>query len=362
VSTLHLVVPAGFDEPARPSGGNHYDLRLREGLTVAGWDVHTHPVPGSWPQPDTAATAALTGVICGLPDGALLLIDGLIASAAASELVPHAIRLRLAVLVHLPLGDESPGGRPVRKAEGETLGAASLVVTTSDWTRRRLLRLYRLAPERIVVAAPGVDPAEPASGTRDGGELLCVAAVAPHKGHDLLIGALAGLDDRPWRCTCVGPLDRDPVFVTTVRRAAAAAGIADRIRFTGARAGASVAPEYDRADVLVLPSRVEAYGMVITEALARGLPVIATEVGGIPEALGHASEGHRPGLLVAPGDAAALGSALRRWLDEPQLRASLRATARARRETLTGWDVTVATIARALAGGNEPTVASLRTH
>ena len=100
--------------------------------------------------------------------------------------------------------------------------------------------------------------------------------------------------------------------------------------------------------MLVLASHAETYGMVVTEALARGLPVIATAVGGLPEALGQTRDGRRPGLLVPPGDSGALAAALRRWLTDAELRQGLRAAARERRSTLSGWDVTSRRIAHVL--------------
>jgi glycosyltransferase involved in cell wall biosynthesis len=83
--------------------------------------------------------------------------------------------------------------------------------------------------------------------------------------------------------------------------------------------------------------------MVVTEALARGIPVLATDAGGVVEALGDG-----PGLLVPPGDPAALASVLRRWFTEPALREDLRAAARARRDALTGWEVTTRSLSRVL--------------
>jgi glycosyltransferase involved in cell wall biosynthesis len=68
--------------------------------------------------------------------------------------------------------------------------------------------------------------------------------------------------------------------------------------------------------------------------------VIATDVGGVPEALGHAPGGERPGLLIPPDDPAALAAALRAWLTDPDLRDRLRAAARGRRETLPSWTET----------------------
>jgi glycosyltransferase involved in cell wall biosynthesis len=89
--------------------------------------------------------------------------------------------------------------------------------------------------------------------------------------------------------------------------------------------------------------------MVVTEALARGLPVIATEVGGLTEALGQGADGIRPGLLVPPGDPAQLGAALRAWLRDAELRERLRRAARERRESLSRWSTTTSVIARVLA-------------
>ena len=199
------------------------------------------------------------------------------------------------------------------------------------------------------MAQPGVDPAQLAPGTDRGGELLCVAPVSSHKGHDVLLAALAATADLPWRCVCVGSLDRDPVFVERLRLEAEAAGVGGRIRFPGVQIGEDLAHAYAAADVLVLASRAETYGMVVTEALARGLPVIATAVGGLPEALGQASDGRRPGLLVPPEDSVALAAALRDWLVDANLRHRLREAARERRSTLSGWDAPTDRIARVLA-------------
>jgi glycosyltransferase involved in cell wall biosynthesis len=89
--------------------------------------------------------------------------------------------------------------------------------------------------------------------------------------------------------------------------------------------------------------------MVVSEALARGLPVVATDVGGVTEALGHTADGIRPGLLVPPDDPAALGAALRAWLGDAELRARLRGAARERREALSGWPATASLVADVLA-------------
>jgi glycosyltransferase involved in cell wall biosynthesis len=340
VPTVHVVVPAGIDDPARPSGGNRYDRRLCDGLAAAGWAVREHAVPGDWPRPDVADLGGLARTAAGVPDDAVVVVDGLIGSAAASVLVPEAARLRLVVLVHMPFLGPADDERAV-------LAHARAVVTTSAWTRDRLVAEHALPPARVHVAVPGTDPGDPAPGTDGGGRLLCVAAVVPHKGQDLLLRALEGVPEASWRCRVVGPLDRDPVFVERLRRRVSASGIGDRVAFAGPRHGDALRREFARADLLVAPSRSEAYGMAAAEALAVGLPVVATAVGGLPEAFGRTRVGV-PGLLVPPEDPHALRAALSAWLRDPALRARLRAAALARRDTLDGWDGTTARVAAVL--------------
>ncbi len=347
-----MIVPEDIDDPARPSGGNTYDRRVCRGLAALGWAVHEQALPGAWPRPGEAGHAALARAVRRIPDGAVVLLDGLIASTAPETLVPQGRRLRQVVLVHMPLGhcppDDEAGA--VRAREREVLAAAVAVVTTSEWSRRRLGELYGLGAERVHVAEPGVDAAGLASGTTAGDALLCVAAVTPAKGHDVLLDALATVADLCWRCACVGSLDRAPAFADRVRRRAWEDVLRDRVGFSGPRTGVELDRAYAAADLLVLPSHAETYGMVVTEALARGLPVLATEVGGVTEALGHGEDGVRPGLLVPPGDPTALGAALRAWLEDAQLRDRLRRAARERRAKLRPWAATASVVADALAG------------
>jgi glycosyltransferase involved in cell wall biosynthesis len=347
VTSVHAVLPDGIDDPARPSGGNLYDRRVCDGLATLGFSVPEHEVSGFWGAPDAAALAALADVLTRIPGDEVVLIDGLIASTAPEVLVPEAHRLRLVVLVHMALGDRPSGDQAddIRTKERDVLSAATAVITTSAWSRRRLLELYTVAPERVHVAVPGVDPAEPASGIAAGEALLCVAAVTFDKGHDVLLDALTTIRDLSWDCDCVGRLDREPAFADSLRRRSQSRGLADRVHFPGPRTGRDLARSYAAADVVVLASRAETYGMVVTESLARGLPVIAADVGGLTEALGHGADGLAPGLLVTPGDPGPLAGALRSWLGDAQLRERLRRAARERRESLPHWTATALAIA-----------------
>jgi glycosyltransferase involved in cell wall biosynthesis len=339
VSAVHVVVPAGIDDPARVSGGNRYDRAVCDGLRAAGWTVAELAAPGAWPRPDAAALDALARSLDALPAGALVVVDGLVASGARTVLVPRSRWLALVVLVHMVFGGDAVDEHD----ELAVLTAARAVVTTSDWTRRHLLDRYPLPPERVHVARPGTEPAPAGPGSDGGGRLLCVGVLAPHKGQDLLVEALIATADLPWRCSLVGAPDRAPDFVASLERRITAERIADRVRIPGPRTGAALQREYHSADVLVVPSRTESYGMAVTEALAAGLPVIASDVGGLPEAVGRTADGV-PGLLVPPDDASALAAALTRWLTDAELRCRLRRAALRRRATLPDWRTTGARI------------------
>jgi glycosyltransferase involved in cell wall biosynthesis len=342
-----LVVPRGIDDPAAPSGGNAYDRHLVAGLLTLGHRVRVVPVAGRWPHPAGADRLRLAATLAEVPAGGVVLLDGLVACAAPDVLEAHARRLRLVVLVHLPLADQTglPPDRVRALAAGErrALRAARRVLATSRATADRL---RAAGCQHVTTAVPGADRAGVAEPSPSGGRLLCVASVIPRKGHDVLFEALAQVADLPWSLTAVGPLDRAPEFVADVRRRAAPLG--ERVTFAGPLTGRALDARYADADLLVLPSRAEPYGMVVAEALARAVPVVAAGVGGVREALGRAPGGLQPGLLVPAADPDAFAAALRRWLTEPALRSQLRAAARARRSHLPGWRATAIAVATAL--------------
>lgn len=366
--SVDVVLPAGVDDPQRPSGGNVYDRRLCDALRARDWVVREHAVAGTWPYPDEAARAAFRHALDLTPQDLasrgeaappVVLIDGLLASGAG-DLVAAAARSRPVVpLVHLPFGAADAG---LAASEHTALSSAAAVVVTSVWTRGQVRTSYGIPPERIHVASPGADPAVPAQPAdprgdeRPGTRMLCVAAVSHAKGHDTLVAALEGLLARhrgDWTCRFAGSLEVDPDFVTAVRERLAASGLAGRVELTGPLDRAALGRAYAASDILVLPSRAETWGMVVTEALTRGIPVVASRVGGLPEALGRAPDGIRPGLLVPADDPPALTDALERWLADGGLRARLRAAARGRASTQPGWDATAGEVAAALGAAGD---------
>jgi glycosyltransferase involved in cell wall biosynthesis len=346
---VHAVVPEGFDNPGRPTGGNIYDRKVCAGLAEAGCDVRVTTLAGTWPAPGPGARADLSRVVTAIPDGETALIDGLIASPAAAQLLPHAGRIRMTVLLHMPLATavDAHHEASAQRSERLVIRAAAGVIVTSEWTRQQVLTRFAIPAERVHVARPGVDrPVSPGRPVR--GRLICVGVISRHKGQDLLIEALADLPDLDWQCVLAGPLDRDPAYVAQLRTRITRLGYGHRVRLPGVLTGAALSRAYRTADLLVAPSRSETYGMTVAEALAHGLPVIAAAVGGLPEALGSTADGTRPGQLIPPGDPAALAAALRGWLGDERHRRRLRAAARQRRSTLRGWEETTQTIASAL--------------
>lgn len=326
-----FVVPARLDDPSRVSGGNVYDQRVRDGLAGRGRAVRTVEV-----DPDAAP-----GVLAHVPAGALALVDGLVAIGAPGEVEALAARARVVLLVHM-LAASFPDAEPGRlDAERRALRCAHRVIATSAWLRDELVVRGLVDSAVVSVARPGTDDAPLATGSPEGAALLCVGAVAPHKGHDTLVEALATLDrGSAWRCTIAGSTAVDRGFASRVIARAAEQGMSGCVTWAGVLDRRALDGAYDRADLLVAPSRAESYGLAVADALRRGIPVLASRVGGIPEAVG----ADDAAIFVPPGDPVALAGALRRWIADPALRARLSEGARRAAGARAPWSVTVAAV------------------
>ena len=337
VAPLTLIV-AG--DPGQLTGGYVYDARIVEALRARGQAVEVVGLEGRFPEPDDLARRSMAEALAALPDGARVVIDGLAMGGLPEVIAPHADRLAIVALVHHPLADESglPAATRHRLLDSESraLAQARRVIVTSAFTARGLGRLG-VAPERVHVVEPGVDPAPLAASALDletptPRRLLCVATLIPRKGHEVLLEALAGLSRRDWRLEVVGSHRRNPEHAARLVATAERHGLADQITWAGECDAAGLAAAYHRAELFVLPSRYEGYGMVVTEALARGLPVLTTTGGALADTLPPDA-----GLAVPPGDADALAAALSAWLDDATLRRRLRHGARQARRGLADW-------------------------
>ena len=346
--TLHFFVPGALDQR---TGGYLYDARIIAGLRDRGWQIEVHELPGAWPEPAPAAVREFERLLRAVEAGSWVVIDGLAGSAQPAVLEAAAPAGRTVLLVHHPLGDET-GLAPheaqrLLDLERRALAAVDRVVVTSAFTARRLSELG-VDETRITVVIPGTErPAERATAAPSPGAevepvlprpmlprpvLLSVGSITPRKGHDVLVEALHRLADRPWSCVIAGGLDRDAAHCARVREQITAAGLEARIRLLGEIEEAALRAWLERADLFVLPSWYEGYGMAFTEALASGLPVVGTTAGAIPFTVPEDC-----GLLVRPGDPGALADALRTLLDDAQRRAELAQAARRHAALLPSW-------------------------
>ncbi|MSP66508.1 MAG: glycosyltransferase family 1 protein [Alphaproteobacteria bacterium] len=339
-----FAVPGALDAP---TGGHAYDRHVAAGLAARGWTVRMLPLSDRFPDPDDAILAESYACLASVPVDRTLLIDGL-ALGALPEIGARLGRKRpLVALIHHPLALET-GAAPGRAAalatsERAALAAAHRVVTTSRTTAAMLAAAYGVPRERLVVAPPGTSPAPPARGS--GGEavaLLSVGSLVPRKGHDVLIAALAGLRGLPWRLAIAGEA-RDRAEADRLRSLITATGLDERVALLGPVDAGRLVALYDRADLFVLASRYEGYGMVYAEALAHGLPVVGTTAGAVPEVVPAGA-----GVLVPPGDAGALAQVLQDLIGSRRRRAALAAGARLAAVALPRWEATVDRVAGAL--------------
>jgi glycosyltransferase involved in cell wall biosynthesis len=343
---LCFVIPGDL---ATLTGGYGYDRRLIAELRRAGWKVAHLPLGPSFPFPNAVDLEAAGESFAALAEESLVLVDGLAFGALPEIAETEAERLRLVALVHHPLAEET-GLRVATSdalfhSERRALAMTRGIIATSSTTARRLIERYGVTAERLAVARPGSDPASPPpAGARGQGHivnLLSVGTLTPRKGHDLLIEALARLADLPWTCRIIGSPDRAPATAADLRGRIARHGLQSRIILAGERA--DLLSAYDTADVFVLASRHEGYGMVFAEAMQHGLPVIATTAGAIPEAVPPGA-----GILVPPDDVAALAAALAQLIGDPALRARYASGARTAALALPSWADTARQVAEAL--------------
>ena len=335
------------------TGGYEYDRRMIAGLRERGWPVEARELDGPFPHPTLAARKQAAGVLAAIPDGTIVLVDGLACGSLPAEVEHEASRLKIVALVHLPLAaevglDRGTAGR-LEAGERRALAAAVLIVVTGKSTVDALAQ-YGVARDRIAVVEPGTDRAPLSRGSTGAPlHLLCVAAITAGKGHEILFRALEAIPRRDWRLTCAGSLERDPSTVERLRAWLRASGLQPRILLAGELDGDALEVCYDSADVFVLASLHETYCMAVAEALAHGLPVVSTTTGAIPELVDPAGNGEQPaGLLVPPGDVGAMTAALSTLVGDARARERFAEGARRVRDRLTTWNEAADKMAAAL--------------
>lgn len=340
----HLVVAGSLRQR---TGGYLYDARIVDSLRRRGRNMAVHELAGRFPHPDQAASESLDACLQSLPERSLVVLDGLAAGAQPEVVRRHADRLRLIALVHHLLADES-GLTPAQslellRLEQDQLQLCRGCIVTSPTTRQRVQAVIgEVLPLEVVI--PGIrkhPAAEPDPETAP--QILNVGSLVPRKAQHVLVEALARLVELDWQCHLVGSPDRDRDYAALVRERIGATGLQSRVNLHGELEESALSARFQCASVFVLSSLHEGYGMVLTEAMARGLPVVATTGGAIPDTVPEGA-----GILVPPADPDALAAALRRCLLDPALRRRLSAAALAHAAALPGWEQTADHFAAAL--------------
>lgn len=328
------------------TGGYGYARRLMQALPQAGWFAHHLPLPGSFPTPRAVDLETVADAFGALGPGTPILVDGLAFGALPSALM-GGCDASFTALVHHPLAEETgldPGEADrLRASEQAALAMAQSVVCTSAHTYQTLATDYHVPRGRLFLAEPGTDPAPRAHGSKTAPKLLTVATLTHRKAHDVLIEALALVKDVPWTIDLVGSAARDPAVTANVLALIARHELGARVTLRGELKDDALNEAYAGADVFVLPSRHEGYGMVFAEALARGLPIVACAAGAVTGTVPREA-----GLLVPPDDPRALAQALRRVLTDQPLRRSLSEHAWLSGRRLPTWSDTAARVAEAL--------------
>jgi glycosyltransferase involved in cell wall biosynthesis len=333
---------------ATPTGGYAYDRRIIAELETLGWTIDVIDLGEGYPRPDAARRAAARQLLARMPEGQPIVIDGLAFGVLPAAAASLRQRNPLIALVHQPLALESglshADAKNFRASERTALEFARRVIATSPSTANLLTMDYGVPAEHITIARPGTDPVAPAVGSRDGAvRLLAVGSVVPGKGYDVLVAALTTLTDLPWRLMIAGDTGRDRATAAKIEGDIARFKLTDRIALLGAVPPARLAELYRAADLFVLASRFESYGMAYAEAVAYGLPTIGTTAGAIPDTLSGESA-----ILVRPDDVAALAHALRRLIADSNERQKIASAARAAAVHLPTWRDSAALFAGAI--------------
>lgn len=347
MKTLYFAYPGELDTP---TGGYGYDREIIAGLEDLGWQVELVPLGGGFPFPADETRAQAQEVLERLPDGARLIVDGLAFGVLPEAAAAVSGRLGLHALVHHPLcretGVSEAQAANLLQSERQALAQARHIIVTSHATAAQVADLFGVEADRITVVLPGTAKQEVAARARSGRlRLLSVGTVVRRKGYDLLFSALGGLHEAEWHLDIVGGLDADPACHAELQDQLSALALTDRVTFKGAIAPDDLSRFYREADIFVLASRYEGYGMAYTEALAHGLPVIGSGGGAVADTLPDGAA-----IYCGTEDVGKLRSALNLLMTDEHKRLDMAAAARAAAGRLPDWKDAAAEFASALDG------------
>jgi D-inositol-3-phosphate glycosyltransferase len=233
--------------------------------------------------------------------------------------------------------DEAPSSVARLRAEDGVIAGSDCVIASTPYEFDDLIEHYAASPERLCISQPGIDHALFTPGDRSEARaklgigveplILCVGRVQAHKGFDVAIDTLSLLPETlsvgsgpPLLMIVGGPSGPDgQMELEHLRTRAVAMGVAERVLFVPPQPHEALVDYYRAADLLIMPSYSESFGLVAAEAQASGLPVVAARVGGLPYVVGASTSG----LLVDGHNPQSYAAAATAILDHPDFRSSL---------------------------------------
>lgn len=319
------------------TGGYGYDRQILAGLRTNGWDVEPVSLGPGFPFPDQSTLQSAEGILNSLPDESVVIVDGLAFGVLGDRARRLSGKLDFVALVHHPLCKENGlSAAEIQKlhaSEAAALQHAPHIIVTSPATADQVQDLFKVPAEKISVALPGTErPKASVRAPSDTLRLLSIGTVTQRKGYDLLFAALGGLKVHDWHLDIIGGLEADPECVQALKAQADDLQLADRLTFHGAVPYDELTSFYQAADVFVLASRYEGYGMAYTEALAHGLPIIGSGAGAVEGTLSAGGS-----IYCGVEDVSALQRALEKVVTDEAARQTLADEARIAALSLPTW-------------------------
>lgn len=316
-----FVIPGDIN---LPTGGYRYDKVIINAWRDSGIDVKLVSLEGYYPFPDEKDKAMALEAIENFPRANVAVVDGLLGGTSPDFIRALSGIMPVTALIHHPLclenGLDEKTAKTLKASEQKGLEFVSQIITTSPSTTKIVSELFSFDSTKIHTVLPGVKRTRICAGSDNQTlQLLCIGSVIERKGHKYLLKALSSLKDLNWHLNCYGSTEFDLALYDRINNMIRTENLSDKVTFHGAVSDETLEAAYESSDIFVLPSLFEGYGMVYAEAIVRGLPVIATTAGAIPDTVPETC-----GILVEPKNIEMLSQALENLICDTDLRNSYR--------------------------------------
>ena len=330
-----FVIPGDIN---LPTGGYRYDREIISAWKASNINVKLVSLEGNYPFPSEADKTSAIKAISNFPYGDIAVVDGLLGGVSPDFLKALSKHMPVVALIHHPLclenGLDNTTAKMLEASERKGLEFVSSIITTSDTTAQTAQSLFGFDTSNIHSVPPGVDRVAKSKGSGSNTvHLLCIGSVIARKGHKYLIQALAKLKHLNWKLDCYGNTEFDPELFTEITQLIADEGLSQKIKFHGTVSDKRLEEAYHMADIFVLPSLYEGYGMVYAEAIIRGIPVIGTTAGAIPKTVPKTC-----GILVEPENIKMLTDALNQLITDKKIRLEFAEGARKSEPNFPTWE------------------------